>query len=79
MRPTPNPQPTFLPYVVRPGDTLTSIAREYRTTARSLAFWNREAHPSLDPDSPDYRPNRIEVGWILRLVPDQEVDPEAFP
>ena len=79
VRPTPNPQPTFLPYVVRPGDTLTSIAREYRTTARSLAFWNREAHPSLDPDSPDYRPNRIDVGWILRLVPDQEVDPEAFP
>lgn len=79
VRPTPNPQPTFLAYVVKPGDTLTSIALEFRTTARSLAFWNREAHPSLDPDSPDYRPNRIEVGWILLLVPDQEVDPEEFP
>ncbi len=77
-RPTPTPRPTFLAYVVRAGDTLTSIARAHRTTARSIAFWNREAHPSLDPDAPEYQPDRIEAGWILLLVPDLEVDPEEF-
>ncbi len=78
LRPTPTPHPTFLAYVVKAGDTLTSIAREHRTTPRSIAFWNREAHPSLDPDSPSYAPNRIEIGWVLLLVPDLEVDPEDF-
>ena len=76
VRPTPTPLPTFLVYVVRRGDTLTSIARAHRTTARSLAFWNRDTYPSLDPDAPEYEPDRIEAGWMLRLVPDLEVDPE---
>lgn len=79
LRPTPTPQPTFLAYVVRRGDTLTSIARAHGTTARSIAFWNRVQHPSLDPDSPSYSPNRIDVGWILLLVPDLELDPEDLP
>jgi hypothetical protein len=79
VRPTPTPQPTFLAYAVRPGDTLTSIARAHGTTARSIAFWNRSRHPSLDPDSPTYAPNRIEVGWVLLLVPDLELDPEDLP
>ena len=78
VRPTPSPMPTFLTHVVQPGDTLTSIARDHRTTPRSIAFWNRETHPSLDPDSPDYAPNRIEAGWVLLLVPDLEADPEDF-
>lgn len=79
VRPTPTPQPTFLSYVVKRGDTLTSIARAHGTTARSIAFWNRIQHPSLDPDSPSYAPNRIEVGWILLLIPDLELDPEDLP
>jgi len=79
VHPTPTPQPTFLAYVVKRGDTLTSIARAHRTTARSIAFWNRIQHPSLDPDSPSYSPNRIEVGWILLIVPDMEFDPEDLP
>jgi LysM domain-containing protein len=78
VRPTPTPQPTFFTYVVRRGDTLTSIARAHHTTARSIAFWNRVQHPSLDPDSSSYAPNRIEVGWILLLVPDLELDPEEL-
>ena len=78
VRPTPTPQPTFLAYVVRPGDTLTSIARAHATTAQSIAFWNREAYPSLDPDAPEYEPDRIEAGWVLRLVPGLEVDPDDF-
>ena len=80
VRPTPTPLPTFLTYVVKRGDTLTSIAKAHRTTARSIAFWNRTTHPSLDPDSPDYDPDRIVVGWILLLVPDIEIDEdETFP
>lgn len=74
--PTPTPLPTFFIYQVRPGDTLTSIARQHGTTARSLSFWNRQRYPSLDPDSPTYSPNRIEVGWELLLIPDVELDPE---
>ena len=66
-------------YVVQNGDTLTSIAREQGTTARSIAFWNRQRYPSLDPDSPRYAPNRIEIGWELLLVPNVELDPEDLP
>jgi peptidoglycan/xylan/chitin deacetylase (PgdA/CDA1 family) len=69
VRPTPTPRPTFLAYVVRTGDTLTSIARQHDTTARSIAYWNRDAHPSLDPESGAYDPNRIDVGWTLQLIP----------
>lgn len=79
VRPTPTPLPTFLVYTVRPGDTLTSIARLFRTTARSIAFWNRANHPSLDPDSSTYAPDRIQAGWNLYLVPDVELDPEDLP
>jgi hypothetical protein len=79
VRPTPTPLPTFLVYTVRPGDTLTSIARMFRTTARSIAFWNRAAYPSLDPDSPQYAPDSIKAGWNLMLVPDVELDPEDLP
>jgi len=78
-RPTPSPQPTFLSYVVRSGDSLNSIAREYRTTARSIAWWNRGAYPSLDPESGDYEPNRLQVGWVLRVLPDIVVDDSNPP
>ena len=77
--PTPTPLPTFFIYQVRPGDTLTSIARRHGTTARSISFWNRQRYPSLDPDSPTFSPNRIEVGWELLLIPDVELDPEELP
>jgi hypothetical protein len=77
--PTPTPLPTFFIYQVQPGDTLTSIAQDHATTARSISFWNRQRYPSLDPDSPTYRPNRIEVGWELLLIPDVELDPEDLP
>jgi LysM domain len=78
-RPTPLPQPTFLVYVVGPGDTLSSIANAYATKAQSIAYWNRAAYPSLDPDSPRYDPNTIQVGWTLLLIPFGEVDPEDLP
>ena len=79
VRPTPSPQPTFLSYIVRSGDSLNSIAREFRTTARSIAWWNRGAYPSLDPESRDYDPNRLQVGWRLRVLPDTIVDENDPP
>jgi hypothetical protein len=79
VRPTPNPSPTFLVHEVRAGESLTSIARLYGTTARSIAYWNRDAYPSLDPDSATYSPDRIVVGWTLRLIPTEIVDEDEVP
>lgn len=79
IRPTPNPSPTFLIYEVKPGDSLTSIARLFGTTARSIAYWNRARYPSLDPDSSTYEPNRIVAGWTLQLIPTAVVDEDELP
>lgn len=78
-RPTPAPSPTFAAYVVRRGDTLLGLARRFGTTTESLAYWNRAAYPSLDPDSPAYDPNRIDAGWTLVYLPGVVVDPENLP
>ena len=79
VRPTPSPAPSFTSYIVQSGDTLTSIARQFRTTARSIAWWNRGAHPSLDPESAQYNPNNLKVGWVLRVLPDTVVDDNNPP
>jgi len=72
------PAPSFTLYAVRSGDTLLAIARRFRTTPLSLSYWNRDRYPSLDPDAATYRPNRIEIGWRLRVIPGIEADPEDF-
>jgi hypothetical protein len=79
VRPTPTPMPTFLSYTVVAGDSLTSIARRFRTTGRSIAFWNRATYPSLDPDSTTYSPNLIRLGWKLVLIPGVVADELALP
>lgn len=79
IRPTPTPLPTFLTYAVRPGDTMSSIARAFETDVDSIAYWNRDAYPSLDPDTEGYRPDRIEVGWTLVLIPGVRVDLSEVP
>lgn len=79
VRPTPKPSPTFLVYEVRAGDTLTSVARQFGTTARSIAYWNRSRYPSLDPDSPTYQPGLIKVGWLLLVIPTAVVDEDELP
>jgi len=77
--PTPSPDPTFASYLVQSGDSLTSIGRAFRTTARSIAWWNRGTYPSLDPESPRYDPNSIRPGWVLVILPGMTVDDENPP
>jgi peptidoglycan/xylan/chitin deacetylase (PgdA/CDA1 family) len=78
-RPTPTPLPTFFSYTVVAGDTLLTIGRRFGTTGRSIAYWNRGTYPSLDPESENYSPNRIEVGWVLVLIPNVVVDEQNPP
>jgi hypothetical protein len=78
-RPTPTPEPTFLAYVVKKGDSLNSIAHKYKTTARSVAFWNRTTYPSLDPESASYRPDLLKLGWTLLVRPNDVVDEQELP
>ena len=79
VRPTPTPQPTFFVYTVVRGDSLVKIAKLYGTDGRSIAYWNRLTYPSLDPDSGQYKPDYLLVGWTLRLIPNTVVDPEDLP
>jgi LysM domain len=77
--PTPTPEPTFLAYVVKKGDSLNTIAHRFKTTARSIAFWNRATYPSLDPESAKYQPNLLKLGWTLLLRPNDVVDEQELP
>jgi hypothetical protein len=76
--PTPTPAPTFFVVTVKIGDSLNTIAHHYGTTARSIAYWNRSAYPSLDPESPKYRPGVIKIGWKLSLIPNRVIDEDTL-
>ena len=67
----------FFVYTVARGDSLLGIARRYNTSGRSIAYWNRDTYPSLDPDSKKYQPNRIEIGWKLKLIPNVTLDEQG--
>ena len=73
--PTPTPVPTFAVYKVRGGDSLTSVAAKFHTSPRSVAYWNRDRYPTLDPESAKYAPNNLQVGWTLQVMPGQEYSP----
>ena len=75
--PTPTPEPTLLTYIVVAGDSLLSIAARYKTSGRSIAFWNRAEYPTLDPDSAGYKPNHLEIGWKLNLIPGVTLDDQG--
>jgi hypothetical protein len=64
---------------VRTGDTLTSIARRFRTTPRSIAYWNRDRYKSLDPESSKYAPNKLQLGWVLIVIPGVVYAPSPAP
>ncbi len=49
-------------YVVQPGDTLAEIAARHGVTVDDLVAMNRDPYPSLVE-----HPERIEVGWRLRV------------
>jgi spore germination protein len=53
--PPPQP-PNVIQYYVRPGDTLSSIARAFGTTAQAIASYNNI-----------FNPNRIYWGMLLRI------------
>ena len=71
--------PTFLVYTVGTGDNLNTIAQQFGTTARSIAFWNRGTYPILDPESSGYRPNLLRVGWTLLVIPNVVFDEQTLP
>jgi hypothetical protein len=79
VRPTPTPMPPFETHVVARGESLNSIAHQFGTTARSIAFWNRTTYPSLDPESSRYAPNSIRIGWKLVLIPGVVFDENSLP
>lgn len=54
--PQPPPNPTIIQYVVRPGDTLSSIARQFNTTVSSILQFNNIPNP-----------NRIFWGTVLNI------------
>jgi peptidoglycan/xylan/chitin deacetylase (PgdA/CDA1 family) len=55
--------------VVKAGDSLVNLGHRFKTTGRSIAYWNRKAYPSLDPDKSTYNPNHLEIGWKLTIYP----------
>jgi len=67
--PTPVPSPTFMLYTVVAGDSLVGLATRFNTTGRSIAYWSRDLHATLDPESAVYDPNRLEIGWVIRIIP----------
>lgn len=54
--PKPTPTPTKVYYIVKKGDTLTAIAKKYKTTVKQLVSWNSIKNP-----------NKIYVGQKLRV------------
>jgi peptidoglycan/xylan/chitin deacetylase (PgdA/CDA1 family) len=56
-------------YVVKANDSLVNLGHRFKTTGRSIAYWNRKAYSSLDPDKPTYNPNLLEIGWRLTIYP----------
>ncbi|MFL5726609.1 MAG: LysM peptidoglycan-binding domain-containing protein [Chloroflexota bacterium] len=78
-RPTPTPAPTFLVYTVKAGDNLNSIAHQFGTSGRSIAYWNGATYPSLDPESPQYQPGLLKVGWTLQIIPNVMFDEQTLP
>ena len=65
-----SPTPAGVSYVVRSGDTLSSIARAWGTTVQQLQSWNAGHYPSLASD-----PNTLEAGWVLIVSGDPDTTP----
>jgi LysM repeat protein len=69
--PTPVPEPTPQVYVIKSGDTLSKIARDFNVTLDALLEANKDRITN---------PNRIRVGdEIIIPLPETEVPAEASP
>lgn len=68
---TPSPTAVGVTYTVRPGDTLSSIARAWGTTVQQLQAWNADRYPSLATD-----PNTLQSGWVLIVSGDPSTTPQ---
>jgi peptidoglycan/xylan/chitin deacetylase (PgdA/CDA1 family) len=77
--PEPSPSGGFVEVTVARGDTLFAIAAANGTNWQSIVFWNKDRVASLDPDDPSYDPNRLEVGWVLLVVPGVTVAYDPTP
>jgi murein DD-endopeptidase MepM/ murein hydrolase activator NlpD len=51
-------------YVVKLGNTLSGIARDFGITVQDLQLWNEAEYPSLANN-----PNDIQIGWQLNTSP----------
>lgn len=51
-------------YVVKLGNNLTNIARDFGITVQDLQLWNEAEYPSLANN-----PNDIQIGWQLNTSP----------
>ncbi len=72
---TPIPVPSDqTSYLVRGGDSLSSIARGHQTTVEQLKAWNADRYPSLVTS-----PNVIEPGWNLVVATDAAITPNPVP
>jgi peptidoglycan/xylan/chitin deacetylase (PgdA/CDA1 family)/LysM repeat protein len=68
--PTTPEAPSGTTYIVRPGDTLSSISRAWGPAVAQLQAWNGNAHPSLLTD-----PNTLLVGWVLVVAAEPGTTP----
>ena len=82
-RPTPDAAADVLHLHGRRGRHPGSIARRFKTSARSIAYWNRATLPVARPGVGHYNPNYLKVGWVLAAHPERRgrpggpADPDA--
>ncbi len=71
---TPAAPTGFATYVVRHGDSLSSIGRAFSVSADDLGAWNLDRYPSLAT-----APDVIEPGWELVVGPPREASSSPIP
>lgn len=75
----------YIEYVVKPGDTLSAIARKYGTTWRALAEYNDLKNPDLIIDGQIIKipvSSEISIGDVVRIKADKDTyypDGNPFP
>ena len=56
------------------GETSVGLNLHLAVWPSLVAATHIRTFPSLDPESPTYRPDSIKAGWVLVLIPGQVVD-----